>query len=156
MRLSIKLTFVLFFLLLASSLLVLTPSCSGKSSGGCPNDTAPNGATIVAPTITGIPTNAGGNCYPILPFTIKDVNGIPMNGICVEVYSNGFIAPSTGAPSCNDAQVNQQFGFVTRTDNSGNILVELLTLPTATGGIFTVTVDSGGLSGVASTPPTVD
>src|SRR5271169_4625825 len=123
MRLSIKLLFILFFLLLASSLLVLTPSCSGKSSGGCPNDAAPSGATIVSPIPSGNPpTNAGGTCYPILPFTVKDVNGDPLNGVCVEVYSNGYIAPSTGAPSCNDALVNQQFGFVTRTDSSGNIL----------------------------------
>jgi len=153
MRLSIKLISIFLFLLLASSLLVMH-GCAGKGSAGCPNDTAPSSATIVSPTLGGTPTNAGGACYPTVIFTIKDSNGNPMNDICVDVFSNGLIALASGPPNCSN--VTNLNAIVTRTDNDGNVVVEMVTLPTFTGGTSFVEVDSGSLSGIATTPPTTD
>ncbi|HYA88016.1 MAG TPA: hypothetical protein VEI57_13235 [Nitrospirota bacterium] len=155
MRLTIKRTFIVFLLLLASSLL-LTHGCGGKSSGGCPNNTAPSNATISAPTSLGTPHNAGGDCYPLLGFTVKDVNGIPMNGVCVEIFSNGLIALASGPPTCANVNASSPNAIVTRTDNNGTVLVEMVTLPTTTGGTSFVEVSSGAINAVATTPPTVD
>jgi hypothetical protein len=147
MRLSIKLIFILYLLLVASCLLLMP---------GCGKEEAPNGATVLAPTITGVPHNAGGDCYPDLVFTVKDLNGNPLSSVGVEIYSNGLIAlaPALSAPTCN--QVTNQSSISTRTDDYGRVTVEMVTLPTTTGSISFVAVASGTASSVASTPPTVD
>jgi len=155
MRLSIKPIVLLFLLLVASSLL-LAHGCGGKNSAGCPNNAAPSNATITAPTSLGVPHNAGGDCYPLLTFTVKDVNGVPMNGVCVEIFSNGLIAMAGGAPMCGNVNAGSPNAIVTRTDAYGNATVEMVTLPTTTGGTSFVQVSSGSIGAVATTPPTVD
>ena len=149
MRLSIKLIFILFFLLLASSLLLVY---------GCGKEQAPNGATIVAPTLGGVPHNAGGDCYPAIVFAVKDINGNPLNDVAVQIFSNGIIAlaPALSAPTCNEALANPVNSIATRTDNYGNVTVEMVTLPTVTGGTSFVEVESGAVTGIATTPPTTD
>jgi hypothetical protein len=155
MRLSIRLIFTLIFILLASSLL-LVYGCSGRSTGGCPDSAAPSTGTITAPTDLGVPHNAGGDCYPLLNFNVKDANGDPLSGVCVEIFSNGLIAMASGPPTCNNINVNSSNAIVTRTDNYGNVLVEMVTLPTITGGTSFVEVQSGSIGALATTPPTVD
>ena len=110
MRLSIKLIFTLYLLLVASSLLLMH---------GCGKEEAPNGATIVAPSNLGVPHNAGGDCYPALVFSVKDVNGNPLSDVAVGIFSNGLIAlaPALSAPTCN--QVTNQSSISTRTDDYG-------------------------------------
>ena len=155
MRLTIKLIFILFLLLLASSLL-FTHGCGkallGHGSGGCPDSTAPTGASIVAPTSLGAPSAANGGCYPALSFSVRDSEGNPMNGICVEIFTNASIALHTGLPNCSNVVANPQASIVTRTDNSGNVVVEMATPPTAAGNTFFVEVVSGALAVEAITP----
>src|SRR5271169_3588229 len=149
MRLSIKLIFILFLLLLASSLLLVY---------GCGKEQAPNGATITGPTNLGTPHNSGGDCYPALVFSVKDLNGNPLSGVGVEIFSNGLIAlsPALSAPTCNDVNANSPNAIATRTDSYGNVTVEMVTLPTITGGTSFVEVESGSASAIATTPPTTD
>lgn len=151
MRLTTKLILVLFLLLLASSL-VLMHGCSGRGSGGCPDNTAPDGSTITAPTNLSAPS-VNGTLYPTLGFTVKGPDGTPMNGICVEIFTNGAIALHTGLPDGSNVSANPQTSIVTRTDNSGSVVVEFATPPTTAGSTFFVEVASGAISGIAPTPP---
>ena len=150
MRLSIKLIFVLLLLLLASSLLLMH---------GCGRMEAPINATISSPTLAGVPDGVNGSCYPAIVFTVKDSSGNPLSGIGVEIYSSGgaliALAPALSAPTCNDVLNNPPAtSIATRTDSYGDVTVEMVTVPTATGNTFSVTVESGSAIGVATTPPT--
>jgi hypothetical protein len=150
-----------------SALLVLLLACylitangcgkavSGHGSGGCPDSTAPDGSSITAPTNLGVPHMSGGDCYPALSFSVKDSTGAPMSGVCVEIFTNGDIALHSGLPNCSNVAANPQTSIITRTDSSGNAVVELITLPTATGGTTFVEVTSGAVSAVATTPASV-
>jgi hypothetical protein len=155
MRLTIKLIFILFLLLLASSLLLMMPGCgkalTGSGSGGCPDSTAPDGSTITGPTALGTPL-PGGTCYPTLTFNVKDPDGLPMNNICVEVYTNASVALHSGLPNCSNVTANPQSAIVTRTDHSGNVVIELATPVAATGDTFFVHVSSGAADFEAVTP----
>lgn len=154
MRPTIKLIFTLFFLLLASSLL-LTHGCgkalTGHGSGGCPDSTAPNGSTITGPTTFFAPS-INGSCYPSVTFSVKDPQGNPMNGVCVEIYSQGSIALHTGNPDCSNVFANPQSAIVTKTDNSGNVVLEFATPPTTAGTTFALQLNSGATVLVATTP----
>jgi hypothetical protein len=150
MRLTLKLVSILILLLLASPVILLK-GCSGKASGGCPDDAAPAGAKIIAPTGLGAPSVPGGGCYPVLPFTVTDSAGDPLNGICVEIFTNGFIALHSGNADCHNVVNDPKTSITTRTDSSGVVSVELVTGPTVSGQTFFVEVASGGTSGVATT-----
>jgi hypothetical protein len=154
MRLTIKLIFILFFLLLASSLL-LTPGCgkaiTGSGTGGCPDSSAPDGSTITATQITAAPKLAG-DCFPIVMFTVRDSGGNPLNGVCIEVYTNASIALHTGLADCHNVIASPQNAIVTRTDDSGNVVVELATPPTTTATTFSITAFSGNAEVVTTTP----
>jgi hypothetical protein len=126
---------------------------NGHSSGGCPDNVAPAGATIIAPTSLGAPFINSTSCYPTLGFTVKDSEGNPMNGICVEVFSDALIALHSGNPDCSNVTANPQAGLVARTDNSGNVMIELLTGPTPTGNTHFVSVSSGAIGAIATTAP---
>jgi hypothetical protein len=158
MRLTTKLISVLILVLMVSYLSMVNgcgKAVSGRASGGCPDSTAPAGSSISAPTNLGTPHVAGGDCYPTLGFTVKDSTGAPMSGICVEIFTNGNIALHSGLPNCSTVAANPQTSVVTRTDYNGNVIVELLTSPTATGGTTFVEVASGALSAVATTPASI-
>lgn len=152
MRLTTKLIFSFIFLLLASSLLV-THGCSGKRSGGCPDSAAGDGA-VIAGTVNG-PTQthvAGGDCFLAI-FTVKDSAGVSLNDTCVEVLaSNAVFALHSGAPDCSNLS-NPLTAVVAKTDGSGVLSLELLTTPTTSGGVASVTVVSGSATpGTVSTP----
>lgn len=157
MRITSKLFVVLIQLLLVSSLISVHgcgKELKGHTSGGCPDSTAPDGATIIAPSSLTSPFIDGSSCYPTVGFTVKDKDGNPMNNICVEIFSdanNSVIALHSGAPDCSNAASNPQTAIVARTDNSGNVIVELLTGPTPTGGTHFVQVTSGALTAIATT-----
>ncbi|HEY6018878.1 MAG TPA: hypothetical protein VIY48_03015 [Candidatus Paceibacterota bacterium] len=74
-----------------------------------------------------------------------------MNNVCVEIFSDATIALHSGAPDCSNVAANPQSSIVARTDNSGNVIVELLTGPTPTGGTHFVQVTSGALTAIATT-----
>ena len=150
MRLTTKLMLVFIFSLLASSLL-FTHGCTGKGSGGCPDNTAPSGSTIVVPSSLGAPYVDTTTCYPAVGFTVQDSSGHPLSGICVEIYSDASIALHSGTPNCSNAVANPQSAIVTRTDDYGNVIVELLTGPTPTGKTHFVTVSSGAIENTVTT-----
>ena len=150
MRLTTKLIFSFIFLLLASSLLV-THGCSGKGSGGCPDSVAPAGSTITVPTIVTAPSTTTSTCFPTLGFTVLGSDGSPLSDTCVEIYSDASIALHTGSSLCSNVAANPQSAIVTRTDSSGNVIVELLSGPTPTGLTHFVAVSSGAINFVATT-----
>jgi hypothetical protein len=153
MRLTIKLIVVLMLLLLVSFLILINgcgKALTGHGSGGCPDSTAPDGSTITVPTL-GAPS-VNGSCYPTLVFTVRDLDGAPLNGICVEVFAQGSLALHSGPPDCSNVIANPQSAIVTRTDDSGNVVVEFATPPATAGTTFSIQVTSGGTTGLATTP----
>jgi len=145
-----NLYFALLLIMLSAFLCVL--SC-GKtsSSGGCSDGTAPDGSSITGPSALGAPNIFGPSCYPAVGFILKDSGGNPLNGICVEVYSDASIALHSGLPNCSNVSANPNSSIITRTNDHGEVLVELLTGPTPTGGTHFVQVVSGSITAIAST-----
>ena len=150
MRLTTKPVLAVIFLLLASSLLIIY-GCSGKGSGGCPDNTAPQGSTIVAPASLGAPFINTNTCYPTVAFTVTGSDGNALSDICVEIYSDANIALHSGTPDCHNVAANPQSGIVTRTGSDGSVIIELLTGPTPTGGTHFISVSSGAIAATAVT-----
>lgn len=117
----------------------------GDKSGVCPDSTAPAGYTITGPADLGAPSAASGACYPGLPFTVLDDKGFPANGICVEVFSNAYIALHT-ATDCNDVIANPASTIVTRTDSAGHISISMVAPASTVGTVFFVQAQSGAAS----------
>lgn len=156
MRLTTKLISTSLLLLLALYLIMVNgcgKAVTGRSSGGCPDSTAPEGSKIIAPTNLGSPFTQSSSCFPTLGFTVTDSSGNALSGICVEIYSDVNIALHSGAPDCSNVASNPQTAIVTRTDGSGNVMVELLSGPTPTGTTHFVSVSSGAIAAVATTGP---
>jgi hypothetical protein len=86
-----------------------------------------------------------------LNFIVKDKDGSPLNGICVEVFSDANIALHSGLANCSNVIANPQTTFITKTDDHGVVSLELLTGPTPTGGTHFVEVVSGSINAVATT-----
>ncbi len=150
MKLFARIAAVLILLILAFPVILLE-GCGG-SSGACPDSVAPAGSTIVAPTILNAPSTAG-SCYSGLGFTVNDSLGNPMNGICVEITTDAAIALHTqGDFNCSNVTSSPKTAIVTRTDDYGNVSVDLLTSPTTSGTTFFVEVASGAISNIATTP----
>lgn len=157
MKLTVKLVPVLVLLLLASPLILLKgcgKAANGGASGLCPDSVAPSGSVIVVPTNLGPPIIGAPSCYSGLGFKVTDSNGSPMNGICVVVTSNANIAlTTTNEPSiCNNVVVAPKTQIVTRTDDTGSVIVDMLTpAATVSGQTYFVEVSSGALSDIATT-----
>jgi len=154
MRLTIrttKLISLIMFLLLASSLILMTGCGKSKSTGGCPDNAAPDGSTITAPTNLGSPYVTSSSCFPALNFIVKDKDGNPLNGICVEVFTDATIALHSGLTDCSNVIANPQTSIVTKTDDFGVVSLELLSGPTPTGDTHFVEVVSGSINAVATT-----
>lgn len=158
MKLTIKCASILVLLLLASPLILLKgcgKALNGGPSGACPDSVAPAGASIKVITGPGgHPSASTGSCYSGLGFTVFDSTGVnPMNGICVEVTTDAVIALHTvGDKECTNVLLGARTTIVTRTDEHGNVSVDLVTLPTTSGSTFFVEVSSGAISAVATTP----
>jgi hypothetical protein len=75
-----------------------------------------------------------------------------MNNICVEVYTNASIALHSGLPDCSNVAASPQSSIITRTDDSGNVVIELGTPLALTGDTFFVHVSSGAADFEAVTP----
>ena len=146
-----KLISVMVFMLLAASLMLMKGCGKTGNSGGCPEDTAPAGSVITGPTALAAPNIYSSSCYPALGFTVTDKDGNPLNGICVEIFSDANIAIHSGLPDCSNVSANPQTRIITRTDDTGAVILELLTGPTASGGTHFVEVVSGSITAVATT-----
>ena len=159
MKLTIKFVPILVLLLLASPLILLKgcgKALNGGPSGACPDSVAPSGSTITKPADLDAPVVGSATCYSGLPFTVIDSESKEMNGICVEITTNAFIALHTVSDSeCTNVVLGAKTTIVTRTDDYGNVSVDLVTLPTTTGEKFFVEVASGAASAVVRTAPAV-
>lgn len=126
---------------------------TGNGSGACPDSVAPSNATISAPTGLGVPSAATGTCY-FLAFTVKDSTGKPMNGICVQVFSSASIAVQPPKElTCATATASGSSSILTRSDDNGNVMIEMVTPVTAVGNTFFVEAVSGGVTGGPVTTP---
>ena len=141
MKLTVKILSILILLILASPVL-LFQGCGDDNElcGGCPaNSSAPFGSTVTGPGDATYPVTVSGgassNCINSQSFVFKDAKGDPLNGICVEVFTNGFVAPA-GSPGACGANPDYTNYLRTRTDNSGTVTIDfytgIITRPTTT------------------------
>ncbi len=154
MKLTIKIVSILVLVVLAAPVIIMhgCGAINGGTSGACPDSTAPGTATITALLSSlDAPSTSSSSCYPTVTFTVKDASGA-MNGICVELYTNGAIALHTPGEAfpCANAFNGPKTSIVTRTDLAGTVSVELLTPMATTGESFFVEAASG-----AAVPATV-
>ena len=157
MKLTIKLVPVLILLLLASPLILLKgcgKALNGGPSGACPDTVAPSGSIITAPPSLSAPTIGEGNCYSPVTFVVTDASG-PLNGVCVEITTgptDAAIALHTVNDfDCNNIAVGGATSLVTRTDEHGNVSLDLVTVPTTSGEVIFVDVASGAVSAKVQT-----
>ncbi len=159
MKLTMKFVAILVLLLLASPLILLKgcgKALDGGPSGACPDTVAPSGSKISAPTDLAAPTIGKTNCYSPVTFAVTDASGLePLNGICVEITTgptDAAIALHTENDfGCNNIAVGGATSLVTRTDEHGNVSLDLVTLPTFSGEIIFVNVASGAVSATVKT-----
>jgi hypothetical protein len=111
---------------------------SGGYCGGCPSDSiAPIGSTMlivnglkdVAINIPVTSTTGASGCWSDIGFEIIDDLDNPMNDICVELSTNGFIKPSKTAGDCTAATGEYVDYIRTRTDAGGMAVVDFATTP---------------------------
>jgi hypothetical protein len=131
---------------------MLVKGC-GKTgaTGGCSQDAAPAGSKITGPASLDAPFINSGTCYPAIGFTVTDKDNNPLNGICVEIFSDANIAIHSGLPNCSNVAANPQSSLTAKTDDFGVISLEMLTGPTPTGGTHFVSVVSGAINATATT-----
>lgn len=121
--LALLLSFLLLILL--ASPVVLLKGCGGEMCGGCPSDSiAPAGSeVIITHSLKDATVYEGTWCTNDVTFVFRDSNGNVLNGICVEIFTNGFIRLSSRERDCYVPG-----GYVTyirtRTDAGGTIKVD--------------------------------
>lgn len=123
---------LLVLILLASPVALLKGCGSTELCGGCPSDSiAPFGATITAGADTEYTVSPGAYCVNTVTFTVlsPSPNSRPMNNICVEVFTNGFIKLSKDPGSCSDTATSGNYvNYIrTRTDAGGTVTVDFAT-----------------------------
>ncbi len=154
MKLTIKFAPILILLLLASPLILLKgcgKALNGGSSGACPDTVAPSGSKILTPTL-GAPFITSNSFFCGIGFTVTDSNDVPMNGICVVVTTDASIALTTET-DCASGINDPKTTIVTRTNDYGQVILDLVTAPTPSGQTHFVEVSSGALSAIATTAP---
>lgn len=127
MQLTTKIIAVLLMLLLATPAILFEGCGSGDFCGGCPTDSiAPDGSTVTASAMGtyNIPDGFAG-CVSNLTFTFKDSSGNLLNGICVEIFTNGFVAVS----ELGDCRLNTNYvSYIrTRTNSGGAVVLDFAT-----------------------------
>ncbi len=128
-----KIASVLVLLLLASPVVIFMKGCgdivNGGACGGCPDTTAPYGSTVTITTgLKDAAVTPFGGCYDNVTFTFTDPDNQPLNGICVEIFTNGFIKKSSDPGDCTSYSANYVSGYLrTRTDEGGTAMVDFAT-----------------------------
>lgn len=160
MKLRVKFVPILILLLLALPLMLLkgcgssSSALTGGASGLCPDSVAPTGSKILVPDLAA-PVIGAPTCYSAIGLQVIGPDGTtPMNGICVVITSDANIALTTqnDAPVCNNAAIAPKTQIVTRTDDTGSVIVDMLTsAATVSGTTYFVELSSGALSKVAVT-----
>jgi len=134
MKLTTKLLSIMVLILLASPVILLKgcgKAINGGQCGGCPDSTAPQGATVTN-TIgmtAGTISSSGSACYESVSFLFKGSDGVPLNDICVELTAvQGVMAlrkPSS-AQMCGDVITDPKTYIRTRTDGTGTVAVDFV------------------------------
>jgi hypothetical protein len=130
MKLTVKILSVAVLIALASPVILLK-GCgeiiNGGACGGCPNSTAPFGSSVTAPANKTYAVAPDGSwCVNLPAFTFKDPDGDVMNGICVEIFTNGLIAMANAPGDCG-TNPNYTDYIRTSTDPGGTITVDIAT-----------------------------
>jgi len=131
MRTTTKLLSVIILILLASPVVFLKgcgKTLNGDACGGCPNTTAPNGSAVKAPLDSAESLPApGAGCVNSLVFTFVGPDSLPLNGICVEVFTNSGVALSVKPGDCTNPALQYAQYLRTRTDKGGTVTVDFAT-----------------------------
>ncbi len=127
MKLAVKILSVAVLIALASPVILLK-GCGSQLCGGCPSDSiAPYGSSV---TITnGLSSQSvliTGGCFSNVTFTFTSAS-LPLNGICVELFTNGYIQKSSGDGSCTNNTGYVPGYMRTRTDAGGTATVDFST-----------------------------
>lgn len=130
MKLTAKIVAILMLAALASPVFILN-GCgvvNGRQCGGCPDSTAPFGSSVAVTTgLKSQSVSIGGGCFNNVTFTFTK-DSLPLNDICVELFTNGFIKKSSDAGDCTTNTANYIPGYLrTRTDHSGTATVDFST-----------------------------
>jgi|GEM_PF-3653964 len=94
MKLTTKIIAVLIMILLATPAILFEGCGTGDFCGGCPTDiSAPAGSDINV--IVGLADDDFLDntfaCINNVTFTLEDSGGASLNGLCIEIFSDGFI-----------------------------------------------------------------
>ncbi len=129
--------FALFFCI---SAMLLTVSCGGGSS----TNTGISSYTISALVGDGsAPVTGADNCYPNIPFIVKDEDGNPVQNLNIEVNSSGFIAEHLVGDPLSCGSVAGASNLMLKTDDFGTIRVEIIVHPTVDGLAYYIQASSG-------------
>lgn len=132
MKMAVRILSVLVLIALFSPVILLK-GCgellTGGQCGGCPDSVAPYGSSVAAPTISPVGSipNGSSGCVDALTFTIIGPDNEPLNDVCVEIFTNGYIKESKTAGDCT-ISTGYVAGYLrTRTDAGGTATVDFST-----------------------------
>jgi hypothetical protein len=130
MKLAIKVLSVMVLLALLSPVILLKgcgEAIDGGQCGGCPDSVAPTGSSITASTLSdGSSYSDGAVCYPTVTFQVFGPDGLSLNNICVELYTDGWSTIGLQTPSTAGTCSTANYSYIrTRTDNHGVVTVSL-------------------------------
>ena len=128
MKLAVKILSVAVLIALASPVILLK-GCGTKLCGGCPSDSiAPSGSSVaVVSSMADQAVPVLGGCFSNIIFTFTGPDSSLLNGICVELITNGYIQKSSGDGTCSN-NTGYVPGYIrTRTDAGGTATVDFST-----------------------------
>ncbi len=130
MKLTVKIIAILILAALASPVFILN-GCgvvNGRQCGGCPDSTAPFGSSVAVTTgLKSQSVSSFGGCFNNVTFTFTK-DSLPLNDICVELFTNGFIRKSSDNGDCTINTSTYVPSYLrTRTDHSGTATVDFST-----------------------------
>src|SRR3990170_2201951 len=117
MKLTVKILSVVVLIALASPVILLK-GCGSKLCGGCPSDSiAPFGSSVtISNGLSSQSVPITGGCFSNVTFTFTSAS-LPLNDICVEIFTNGFIKKASDTGDCTANTANYVSGYLrTRTD----------------------------------------
>ena len=132
MKLTVKIISLFVLLSLASPVIFLKgcgKTLNGGACGGCPDSTAPTGAIITTIDLTAADniSPTGTYCYPAVTFQITDADGAPLNNLCVEIFTNSFVALHNTGIDCFAHATSDFFTYIrTRTSDQGLVTLDFL------------------------------
>ncbi len=131
MKLTVKIISLFVLLSLASPVLFLKgcgETLNGGACGGCPDSSAPIGSIMIAPELASATINTdGAACSSAVSFQLTDADGAPLNNLCVEIFTNAFVALHNSGIECNAHPASDFYTYIrTRTNDQGVVSLDFL------------------------------